>query len=78
MPVKQIIDTGRVPVKIYTADVDTHFQQCVDEVAIGEMILTIDVDRSNEMNRALQKDTILCINAGSKIDHFAFKSSSRP
>ena len=59
-----------------TADVETHFEQCADEIAIGEMILTIDVDRSDELNRVLQKNTVLCINAASKVDHFAFKSSS--
>lgn len=61
-----------------TADVDTHFQQCLDELAVGEMIITVDIDRSNELNRSLQKETILCINAASKTNHFAFKSSSRP
>ena len=56
-------------------DVDTHFERCLDNVAVGEMILTVDVKRSREMNRALQTDAILCINAASQKTHFAFKAA---
>ena len=55
-------------------DVDTHFDRCLDNVAVGEMILTVDVKHSREMNRALQSDTILCINTASQTTHFAFKA----
>ena len=55
-------------------DVGTHFDRCLDNIAVGEMILTVDVERSSEMNRALQTDTILCINATSQKTHFAFKA----
>ena len=54
-------------------DVGRYFDQCLADTRVREMLTTIDADRSNEMNKALQKETILCINETSGIDHFAIK-----
>ncbi len=57
------------------ADVEQYFDQCLKDTTVREMITTIDADRSREMNEALQRETILCINEASGVKHFTLKES---
>jgi hypothetical protein len=57
------------------ADVEKHFDSCVDRDKVKEMLLTLDPNRSREMSLAISRNTIDCINRASGVDRFVYDPS---
>lgn len=53
-----------------TADVEKFFDQCLDRNEVERMLLTFDPERSRNLNSALQRKTVQCINAASGVNYF--------
>ena len=54
------------------ADVEKHFDRCVDSKKVIEMLMTVNPARSRELNDAISKTTLDCINAASGVEHFYY------
>ena len=55
-----------------TADVKKFFDQCLDRNEVEQMLLTLDPERSRNLNRDLQRKTVECINTASDVNHFYY------
>jgi len=58
--------------KACTADVETFFDQCLDGNEVKQMLLTLDPERSRDLNRELQRKAVECINTASGVNHFHY------
>lgn len=52
--------------------VEDFFDQCLDRKAVEQMLLTLDPERSRNLNSDLQRKTVKCINTASGVNHFYY------
>jgi len=57
-----------------TADVEKFFEQCLDRNEVKQMLLTLDPERSRNLNSDLQRKTVECINTASGVIHFYYEA----
>ena len=57
-----------------TADVEKFFDQCLDRNEVKQMLLTLDPERSRNLNSDLQRKTVECINTASGVNHFYYEA----